>query len=360
MKKIAYFLAHDINKNDGVTKKINVQINFWKNQGILVEVFCIVPQSGSSDLHARQYKSKGALAQRLLLMNNLYEDILRFSPDVIYYRYDTWNLTLHKLMKNFCVVSELNTNDLGEVSLLLSKEKTLKSLLRYIAFKVLRGQLIKGLSGLIGVTAELINLPQNKKFNIRSAYFPNSINLDTYQTHKKKDTVFQNKNISLFFMGSPDQEWHGVDIIEKLACSLPNFDFHIVGDSGVDTENVFYYGYLAQEQYLKILEKCHICIGTLALYRKNLTEASPLKVREYLAYGYPIVIGYHDTAFLGKKLPPWVHLVDKEININELEQFVIANANTVITPDELDVISCDIIEIKRLSFFKTCFLHYTG
>jgi hypothetical protein len=41
-------------------------------------------------------------------------------------------------------------------------------------------------------------------------------------------------------------------------------------------------------------ERVHLGVGTLALHRKNLTEAASLKVRDYAARGLPFMLAYHD------------------------------------------------------------------
>lgn len=57
------------------------------------------------------------------------------------------------------------------------------------------------------------------------------------------------------------------------------------------------------------MRNCQVCIGTLALHRKNMTEASPLKTREYLAHGFPVIIGYKDTAFYNQNQIMFVKLI---------------------------------------------------
>ena len=44
-----------------------------------------------------------------------------------------------------------------------------------------------------------------------------------------------------------------------------------------------------------LIEKCHVGIGSLALFRNSMKEACTLKVREYWARGLPFVVGYEDT-----------------------------------------------------------------
>ena len=54
-------------------------------------------------------------------------------------------------------------------------------------------------------------------------------------------------------------------------------------------------GKRTKQEISELLNHCHIAAGTLALYRKSMKEASPLKVRECLMLGLPMIIGYVDT-----------------------------------------------------------------
>ena len=85
MKRIAYFLSHNINKNDGVTKKIKSQVDIWRDKGFEVEIFCIVPKISNSILDCKKYETRGGLRDRFFVRNDVYNDINLFKPDVIYY-----------------------------------------------------------------------------------------------------------------------------------------------------------------------------------------------------------------------------------------------------------------------------------
>jgi hypothetical protein len=58
---------------------------------------------------------------------------------------------------------------------------------------------------------------------------------------------------------------------------------------------VVWLGKKTKQEISDLLQHCHIGVGTLALYRKSMQEASPLKVRECLMLGLPMIIGYFDT-----------------------------------------------------------------
>ena len=45
------------------------------------------------------------------------------------------------------------------------------------------------------------------------------------------------------------------------------------------------------------MRQADIALGTMALHRTGLNEAAPLKDREYLAYGIPVVTSYPDPDF---------------------------------------------------------------
>lgn len=352
--KIAYLLSHDITKNDGITKKILGQISEWEKQGNEIEIYCFVPNKGESILSdAKQFVFKNAFTLRLKLNKKLLEDIENFKPDILYFRYDTWSRSLSKLLKKYKVIVELNTFDLGEFWLLLKEQKTIKSLFRYLAYRFLRGRVLSKVAGIVAVTKEIAEHSSNAKYNKPTIYIPNGIDLENYKTIKSLNN--QAKRIGLFFIGTPNQPWHGVDIIEEMAKLMPEFDFHIVGMSGVSTENLFWHGYLQKEQYTEILKMCHFCIGSLALYRNGMQEACPLKVREYLAYGYPTIIGYLDTAFLHLDAPDWIQTIDttKELDIDSINSFIIKNSNIVVGHNELvNVVATKILEEKRMKFFR--------
>ncbi|TLX45309.1 hypothetical protein C1E24_19715 [Pseudoalteromonas phenolica] len=355
MNRIAYLLSHDITKGDGVAKKVATQITEWKNQGVEVKVFCLVPTVKNMGEDYCLYPMPGPLAARLTLNSHLFEDIVNFKPDVVYYRYDTWSVTVAKLKKRFKFIAELNTDDLAESKLLLLKEKSFKALLRYCAFKMLRKRLLSGMSGLIGVTNEITHLKSNNLPNVKRCCFPNSIDLEKYPVIKQSIAI-DSTRLGVFFIGSPNQDWHGVDFIEQMAKNMPMFDFHLVGIEGNNKDNLFYHGFLNAEQYLKVLAKCTVCVGSLALYRNNLFEASPLKVREYLAYGFPIILGYRDTAFEGLKNLSWLLTIDtqKKLDFLDIERFIRSNASTVLSDKHRNLVSSKSIESKRLHFIRSC------
>lgn len=349
-KKIAYLVQHDITKNDGVAKKIKSQTDAWRQLGADVSVFCTVPAAGHSIVKAKQYESKGYLKQRLMLDKALLSDISTFNPDLVYFRYDTWSKTFSCLAKRYKIVCELNTLDIEEFRHLAGNDRTFKAWARYFAYKYLRKLVLNNATAIVSVTHEILCHPSNAPYVKQGLVVPNAIALDQYPTMKQAGGA--DCAPALFFIGTPGQPWHGVDVIEQMAENLSHCQFHIVGMSAPNKDNLFYYGYLSQTEYTEILKKCHICIGSLALYRNNMSEACPLKVREYLSYGYPVIVGYTETAFLNRDNPEWLLEVGRNIDYQSLSSFIEKNKSVVVESSELLCISVQECEKNRLDFLQ--------
>lgn len=111
----------------------------------------------------------------------------------------------------------------------------------------------------------------------------------------------------LIFVGSPGMNWHGRDRIIELAKLLTEFQFYLVGESeslsqNLSLPNVKYYDKLDQDQLDELIANCDAGFGTMALERKLMVEACPLKVRNYLSLGVPVIINYWDTDLSGNGL----------------------------------------------------------
>jgi hypothetical protein len=347
--KIAYILHYDISKNDGVTKKVLGQVTEWEKLGHKVEIFNITSKKGNNLLSSHLYEKNNLF--RISFNKNFWRDINNYNPDIIYMRYDLLSRTIYNLLGKYKIVVEVNTDDIKELLLLFKSHKSLKTFLRYIVNYISRDIIFRNVYGIVTVTKELSNI--FIKYGKPIICVPNGIDLEKYNVIK---TVKENNKIGLFFIGSPYQPWQGVDIIEKIARKLPDYNFHIVGYEGKNTKNLFYYGFLQEKDYISILKKSHICIGTLALYRKGMKEACPLKVREYLAYGYPVIIGYDDVAFLNQEIPDYILKIDPqniELEIEKINNFILNNKNRIVTHEEIySKISTKILEKKRINFLE--------
>jgi len=97
-------------------------------------------------------------------------------------------------------------------------------------------------------------------------------------------------------------------------------------------DNVYFHGPIYGKEIDRIFDSTHIAIGTLALHRKQMKQACPLKVREYTARGIPFVIAYEDVD-LEDSLPFYLRLPAGESPI-DIEK-IVSWANNVLKDKDI-------------------------
>ncbi len=100
---------------------------------------------------------------------------------------------------------------------------------------------------------------------------------------------------TLVLIGYSRHDWSGLDKMPELAAALPDLDFVVIGSEIAGPENLRCHPVLPQAEADRVMSGCTVGIGPLALHRKEMHEASPLKSRNYLALGLPIIQAYEDT-----------------------------------------------------------------
>ena len=339
--KIIYYIPHDKYSDDGITKKIYNQVYEWQKNG--ADVKCLWHyKNASTDL------SKGEINySRFAIPKNTLKLIKDFKPDLIYFRYSSLNFLLLYLLVFYRSIFEINgiAHTEKKPKSFTSYIQHIKNFIHYLSFKI-----IKQLSPFaISPTEELkLKLSLNK-----CEIIPNSINTDKYTAIKKQ---YLDRQLELFFMGTNDYSWFGIHYIEELARLIPEYKFNVIGSSGSNTRNLFFHGYLTRVKYLEILKKCSICIGTLALHERGLQESRPLKVREYIAYGYPIIVNYKDQNNVMDK--DWClflninKIEDLESKVEEIKEFCNKYKNYTLSKDDISIVSSSKIESDRFKVMK--------
>jgi hypothetical protein len=99
-------------------------------------------------------------------------------------------------------------------------------------------------------------------------------------------------------------KWHGLDRLSGLAAELPDADWVVVvpadlghwagSELGRETM-VRIVATSSRAEYDTAISRLDGAMGTLALDRRGLSEAAPLKVRDYAASGIPLLLPYRDT-----------------------------------------------------------------
>lgn len=369
--KIAYFINWDIYSNDGLVKKIKSQTDAWRNLGHDVKIFNIQSEVRKSDTtildaYVLDKKIDNFTEKFLLNPTPLINELHSFNPDIVYTRFNLYVPFYTFLMKRYRTVIELNGDDIAELKLELALHgnKYIKKKWKYWYHMFTRGLLLGSAAGMVSVSHEISALPSIKKYRKPCIVIPNSIMLSDYSILKTQEAGI--KIPQLLFMAANELPWHGVDkIIQVAKKTVGKLHFHMIGleqNHFEHLENVTFYGFLQKEKYQDIIKNCDVAVGTLAFHRNNLNEGSPLKTREYLAYGLPVIIGYKETSFMDS-CPHWIlQLPNYEgnalDNIEKIIVFCYKMKNFVVPRDEIiEGIDSEILEKKKCTFFETLLCH---
>jgi hypothetical protein len=209
----------------------------------------------------------------------------KYNFELIYMRTRLYMPFIGVALKKHKVVMELNSDDVEEW----------KSVNKFIYYynSITRRMFFRLASGYVSVSNEIAE--RSKHFAKPIVTIANGIKVDSLPY----EPDVNNTKPMICFVGSPGFKWHGIDKIEYLATNCPDYDFHIAGEDGKDRGNLKYHGYKPIIELQKIIKNSDVCISTMSLYIKNMNEASPLKSRQYLAQGIPMIYAYEDTDLIG-------------------------------------------------------------
>jgi len=357
--RIAYFLEIDPYKNSGIVKKINDQVTYWKNENHQVQVFLIWPSDNSSGnvfLEGKHFYKKWinkilpdnfikTYLTKVFCINKVRKAILSFNPDVLYFRQGLWYPGLRSILRSHKAVMELNTVD--------TYEKKFYSLLRRSMYSFGKPIILKETNGQVSVSPAIID--HYNYLDIPKKVVSNGINLTN--SHTKK--VVSDKDVTTaIFVGSSGMEWHGLDRIFKLAQHFKEIQFKLVGYEQSDFpemnyDNLHFTGWLDHNSLIEHYKDSHFAIGSFGNHLVGKPVDSTLKVREYLAYGLPVLLGHHDTDFIDASFVfKCTDSNHKLLPFADIKQWIDKHKNTVITNEQIAHIDSTQKEKERLSFFK--------
>jgi hypothetical protein len=356
--KVLYIIDQNIEHGNtsGIIFKVKGQISQWVKHDCEVDLLSLYEfKLYNSDLEMSCEKNSfkierhGRYFTLLRMMISTFKLILFLKEskyDLIYMRQRPWMPFTKMAFENQKVVMEINTVDIFEY-------KTLSRVMSF--YNKYTRNLFYGLAhGFVGVTEELTNY-YNKEFNVDSITIGNGISVYDYPVTEPKNSKPQ-----ICFVGSPGFIWHGLDKVIDLADRFQEYDFHIVGIDGVSVKNIKYYGYLSLEETCDVVAKSDVGLCTLSFHLNGLTEACPLKSRQYLAQGLPIVYAYDDVDLSGEEKFA-LKISNNPTNIKEYEleikQFVNYCFNNIDLRKEVReyserVIDTQVKEGNRVLFFQ--------
>lgn len=350
---IAYLYLGRLSVGSGVHKKIVMQIKQWKKQGHTVKIY-----HASID-HINTFKDDPVdttfeyISNILFYRVDFYDKVKEFA-DIIYMRYSFICFDVWRLMRVIPTIIEINSNEEREYK--LESHRNVKAKIKYYWNYFNRLAIDSVAKGKVCVTYELSRREKQKNSKVPVIVIPNAI-IENFHLRERREHDIP----VLVFIGSPNQEWHGVDKIIKLAkLTVDRLNYIIIGADleGVPLpSNVQSYGILSKSEYTQFLAKADVGVGTLALHRKGMNEACPLKIREYLSWGLPIIIGYEDTAFIGEDDCEWIlklpncenNVLD---NIELIKKFAYKAKDMCVTEAMCKNMMSLELEKKRLKFFR--------
>lgn len=322
---IYYIFEHRPNLS-GVNKKIISKINVLNKLGVPIKGLVVNLQVGQEKLdydsnlieiiNYRGYSGKHIFKNRILSFLQIYykqksyykflnEEIQKRDAELIIKRYEYEDYNTLQLLKKSKVkfLFEVNTDQLEQIISNWSYKGLFKSPTwqSYYVFqeKNIGPKILTKAAGVITVTGELkARVDQKTQRRAKSFVVSNGIESDKYELVHSADSKF---DLSMLMILGVDSDWNGLDVIinEIERSKSLNVQLIVVGNvkaQSTDTR-IKFLGLKSQDEIGGIINdyEINVGVGTLALQRKGITEASPLKVREYLSRGLPVIYNYEDT-----------------------------------------------------------------
>jgi len=187
---------------------------------------------------------------------------------------------------------------------------------RWIIEKLFGPGWIRSFGGRIAVTPELAEYEQKRcRLKKPAGVFFNTIDLKESSCDPKQ-TLSTQVPYRLLFVASVFAEWQGLEhVLEQFRmANVFDLELHLVGALNEDQKklaqqagSVVVHGVLKERELAELYRNCDAGIGCFGLHLLNMKQAVPLKVREYVCFGLPLILGYDDPAF-SAGIPYVLHL----------------------------------------------------
>ena len=271
--------------------------------------------------------------------------------DKILFRYPFASQGLYDLIEKFPgkIVFEHNTFELEEM-LLVQKQHFRKlpfswrpSYLKYwfntyvsknTVEKEWGARILSRALGGICVTKELAHYESKRCAGYKTAIVSNGASESI--SFIKEAPRFE-RTIKAFMLVGDNAPWQGFErIIEGLQMAGDtsyNIEVLVIGVARAEAETLSLPAHCKLtfiEKTDHFFESCrlheyHFAFSTLGLYKKGMSEAASLKLRDSMLRGFPVVLGYNDTDVTGdKQFSPYVFQVPNDpspLNFKELISF---------------------------------------
>lgn len=342
--RIVYLCSFNAIREAGPYRKIREHCQTWSKLGHDVRLVATI----SGDKRLPQHKSDcfetvdfcaNSFIKKVLSTKQIERSVREFAPDLLYLRYQTVSPFVLRCSKIAPLVVELNG---------LTRQNNVK---QKLAYQLSKAWYKRHSAGFVVVTNEMIDLCKDIIADRPSAVVRNGVSLDAMHLAKTKSS-----GKSAVFVGN-GVPWHGLDRLRMIAEYLPDWRFHLVCPrrQSWDLPNVSEYGFLPKSKYQQLLIDSTIGFGPLALERSGLSEASALKIGEYLMHGLPFVVNYKETDMPVDS--DFVFQIDDnqlgELQLKSMKRFMEYWSTHTFDPTPyFHTVDLNVLEKKRLKFFQ--------
>lgn len=226
----------------------------------------------------------------------LVERVTRCPPDAVVLRHYLPIPSLVSLAQAVPTFLEVHNDDLAEY------RRTSRA--RWVLAHVARKRYLSAMRGSFFVTSETASSPTFRMLPGPRMVLGNSVpECETVPPPPDGRPL-------VFYSCGNDLPWQGLDLVPQIAAGLPDVDFVVavparVGSSlpAPATPNVSVVAGDDPAVHESWLRKASLCLGTLALGRSGRTIAAPLKVREAVGRGIPVLLPYRDEQLIAARDP---------------------------------------------------------
>jgi len=195
-----------------------------------------------------------------------------------------------------------HTLELGQVKSYAGKFQFAKS--KLLIERIFGYLCLRQADAIVGVTSEIVRheleriAPATKPTHV----YPNGIGNKALEREIPEIRTAE-KTVRILFVASLFIDWHGLDkVMEAVCASNAEFILDIAGLvdddqllSAMEADTrVHYHGEVDGKTLQTLMANATVGLGSFALERKEMFEACPLKVRDYLSVGLPVYSGHQD------------------------------------------------------------------
>ena len=307
-------------KFSGVDKKIASQVSSLRNLGVDASVLFITENAGAQSelpyvrfvIRPESSKSRfrilTILSRERFFIRSTWEVIHRMKADEILYMRFSYPF----FRWWYCMQKNRSCKIVVEHQALESQSYLMAGNYLYPLFDhIFGGSIRRHCDGIIGVTREITDYEIRRSGDYRKPHITigNGINVDSIP--KKTSSDLNEGSLHLLCVANVSR-WHGLDRVLRGMAEYKGpvkIHLHIVGDgrelpaikemvkAASLEDNVTFYGPLHGRELDELFNRSDIAIGSLAIHRIRMREASILKAREYCARGIPFLYGTDDADF---------------------------------------------------------------